>query len=155
MVAVPSAAPAAAPSLRRRPFAVIQGSLSSRKVARQAPVLAVLHKAADGLLIALGGSMIGLAALTVHWQSQWTRSYQELESAQVLEHRLQESVAQLERHHLTAARRPGQLIPTSIRQLVYLPSPSDDHKAAAALPLLGQVNATMLDVSQRTVRPGY
>jgi len=129
--------------------------LSSRKVARQAPVLAALHKAADGLLIACGGSMIGLAALTIHWQTQWTRSYHQLESSQVLEHRLQESVAQLERHHLAAARRPGQLIPTSIRQLVYMPSPSDQGKATAELPLLGQVNATMLDVSQRTVRPGY
>jgi len=102
---------------------VIRQSLSADKVARQAPLLAGLHRMADGLLLALGGSMVGLAALTLHWQGAWTHSFQQLEASQLLEHRFQESSAVLEHHHLAVARRPGKLVPTNIQNLIYLPSP--------------------------------
>ncbi len=152
VVAVPSSQSVT----RRRPLALIQGSLSSRRVARQAPWLAGLHKAADGLLLALGGSMLGLTALTLHWQGQWTQSYQKLESAQVLEHRLQEATAVLEQHHLREARRPGALVPTSIQRLVYLPAPSARAPVEPSpQALLRQVNATMGSVNHRLVHPGY
>ncbi|MEA5400001.1 hypothetical protein VB734_08120 [Synechococcus sp. BA-124 BA4] len=120
MVAVPSPQP----FFRRRSLELIQGSFSARRVVRQAPWLAGLHRASDGLLVALGLSMVGLTALTLHWQGQWTRSFELLESTQVLEHRLQESTAVLEQHHLAMARRPGLLVPTSLQRLIHLPSPS-------------------------------
>lgn len=104
-----------------RPLSLIEGSLSARKVVRQAPWLAGLHRITDGALVGLGVSMLGLSALTLHWQNQWGSSYRALESTQVLEHRLQESAALLEQHHLGAVRKPGWLVPTSSDQLVHLP----------------------------------
>jgi hypothetical protein len=108
---------------RTRPLALIQGSLSSRQAARRSPLLAGLHKAADGTLAGLGLCMLALSGLTLHWQNHWGQSFQRLESAQVLEHRLQESAALLEQHYLSAVRKPGWLVPTSSEKLIYLPRP--------------------------------
>ena len=107
----------------RRALKVIQGSLSARKVERQSPWLAGLHRVASGALVGLGVSVLGLSALTLHWQGEWARSYARLEASKDLEHRLQESAAQLERHHLVRGTRPGQLVPTSIERLIHLPEP--------------------------------
>lgn len=97
---------------------------------RQAPWLAGLHRLADGTLLGLGVAMLGLSALTLHWQNQWGRSYRLLEATQTLEHRLQESSAVLEQHHLGAVRKPGLFVPTSSHQLIHLaPVPA----AAAAV----------------------
>ena len=117
----------------RRPLSLIEGSLSARKVVRQAPWLAGLHRATDGTLAGLAIAMLGLSALTLHWQNQWGRNYQSLEATQVLEHRLQEASALLEQHHLGAIRRPGWLVPTSSDQLVHLAPPAAP--PASALPL--------------------
>ena len=122
MVASPLKQPASKPLAR--PLSLIEGSFSARKVVRQAPWLAGLHRVADGALVGLGVSMLALSALTLHWQNQWGRSYRDLETTQVLEHRLQESSAVLEQHHLGAVRRPGQLVPTSSSQLVHVAPPS-------------------------------
>ena len=108
---------------RSRPFALIQGSLSSRNAARRSPLLAGLHRAADGTLAGIGLCMLALSGLTLHWQNHWGQSFQKLESAQVLEHRLQESAALLEQHYLAAVRKPGWLEPTSSEKLIYLPQP--------------------------------
>lgn len=99
--------------------------MSARTVVRQAPWLAGLHRFTDGALVGLGVSMLALSALTLHWQNQWGRSYRALEATQVLEHRLQESAAVLEQHHLGAVRKPGWLMPTSSAQLVHLPVPPE------------------------------
>jgi hypothetical protein len=107
-----------------QPLQLIQGSLSAGRMARQAPWLAGLHRVADGALIGLGVSMLGLSALTLHWQNQWGSNYRGLEDTQNLEHRLQESAAVLEQHHLGAVRQPGWLVPTSSDQLVHLAAPS-------------------------------
>jgi hypothetical protein len=103
------------------PLQLIQGSLSGQKVARRAPWLAGLHRVADGALVGLGLCMLGLSGLTLHWQNHWGQSYQALEAAQVLEHRLQESAALLEQHHLSAVGKPGRLVPTASHQLIHLP----------------------------------
>jgi hypothetical protein len=100
-------------------------------VARQAPWLAGLHRVADGTLVGLGVCMLGLSALTLHWQNHWGKSFEQLESAQVLEHRMQESAALLEQHHLATMGKPGRLVPTSSHQLIHLPT----SKAAQATPL--------------------
>jgi fructosamine-3-kinase len=111
---------------------MIRGSLSARKVERRAPLLAGLHRVATGALAGLGLTMLGLSALTVHWQSRWARSYAELEASKTLEHRLQESSALLEQHHLGAIRRPGQLVPTSSERLIHLPEPEPSPQPATA-----------------------
>jgi hypothetical protein len=120
---------------RSRPLALIQGSLSSRQVARRSPLLASLHRAADGTLAGIGLCMLALSGLTLHWQNHWGQSFQQLESAQVLEHRLQESAALLEQHYLGAVRKPGWLVPTSSEKLIYLPKPADQQRTGPTLPL--------------------
>jgi hypothetical protein len=127
--------------------------MSAQKVARRSPVLAGLHRMADGLLLALGGSMIGLAALTLHWQGAWTDSFQRLEASQLLEHRLNESSAVLEQHHLAMARRPGQLLPTSIQKLIYLPAPGS--VATLPPPNNPSLQPTPPPTSIPLIRPGY
>jgi hypothetical protein len=124
--------------LQRRTLQLIQGSLSGRKLERRAPWITNLHRATDGTLAGLGICMLALSALTLHWQNQWGVSYQQLESSQVLEHKLQESAALLEQHHLGAVKRPGWLVPTSSEKLIYLPAPSAA-SGATGLPLLGSV----------------
>lgn len=126
-----------------RSLRVIQGSLSARKVERKSPLLAGLHRITTGALAGLGLSMLGLSALTVHGQNQWARAYASLEAARVLEHRLQESSALLERHHLTVLRRPGLVVPTSSERLIHLPAP-DPRKAQGPTSLLAKLRpATM------------
>lgn len=102
---------------------VIENSLSAGRVERRSPWLAGLHRVSTGMLAALGLSTLGLSALTLHWQNQWASSYNELEASKSLEHRLQESAALLEQHHLGAVRRPGQLVPTSSEKLIHLSQP--------------------------------
>lgn len=113
-------------SLRQRRTAsllLLEGALSARKVERQAPWLAGLHRLTTGALAGLGLSVLGLSALTLHWQNEWARSFVELDAAKTLEHRLQESAALLEQHHLAAVRRPGQLVPTRSENLIHLSEP--------------------------------
>ncbi len=110
--------------LRERPLHTIHGSLSGKKVERQSPLLASLHRVSTGALVGLGVSLLGLSALALHWQNQWAKNYDQLEAAKVLEHRLHESAAVLEQHHIGSMRRPGQLLPTSSENLIHLPEPN-------------------------------
>jgi hypothetical protein len=140
VVAIPVQQPASTP--RRpvsRPLQLIQGSLSARRMDRQAPWLASLHRIGDGTLAGLGLAVLGLSVLTLHWQGQWTNRFQELEAAQRLEHRLQESAAVLEQHHLAISGRPRHLEATSSEKLVYVAPPQPRQNAGFGS-LLGQVN---------------
>lgn len=123
------------PRSLRRPLQLIEGSLSARRIERQAPWLADLHRISTGALVGLGFSMLGLSALTLHWQNQWAHSFATLEAAKTLEHRLQESSALLEQHHLSLVRRPGLLEPTSSAKLIHLPE-LHSSRPRAPLPLL-------------------
>ncbi len=126
-----------------RSLRIIQGSMSARKVERQSPWLASLHRIATGALAGLGLSMLGLSALTIHWQNEWAHSFAELEASKVLEHRTQETSALLEQHHLGAVRRPGQLVPTSSERLIHLTQP-ETAAAAPSRPLLSQIRLGQL-----------
>jgi len=110
--------------LRAPSLQVLQGSLSARRVERQSPVLASLHRATSGVLAGLGLSVVVLSALSFHWQSVWAGNYNQLQASRTLEQKLQESSALLEQHHLSAVRKPGQLVPTSSQQLLHLVRPS-------------------------------
>ncbi|QPN60001.1 hypothetical protein H8F24_00310 [Synechococcus sp. CBW1002] len=136
------ASPSSPKPLRRAPIRrsleLIQGSMSPTRIARRSPWLAGLHRASDGALLGLGVAMLGLSALTLYWQAHWARSYQELETSQVLEHRLQEATAVLEQHHLGVARTPGLVEPTSSEKLVYLPAPQAE-AGRRGLPLLASI----------------
>lgn len=75
--------------------------------------------------------MLAMSALTLHWQHHWGQSYEQMESAQVLEHRIQESSALLEQHHLKAVRQPGRMVPTNTQKLIYLPTPKASVRSSA------------------------
>jgi hypothetical protein len=130
-----------------RPLELIQGSLSSRQADRQSPLLGNLHRIADGSLLGLGVAVLGLSGLTLHWQGQWTQNFQKLEAAQRLEHRLQETAAVLEQHHLGMTRKPALLEPTSSQKLVYLEPPATNEQP--------RLRALLAQVNPRQILPGY
>ena len=125
------------PGRRRstRSLQVIENSLSARRIERRSPWLAGFHRISTGALAGLGLATVSLSALTLHWQNEWASSYSQLEASKSLEHRLQESSALLEQHHLSLVRRPGLLEPTSSAKLIHLPEPRSS-RPRAPLPLL-------------------
>lgn len=117
---------------------VLKGSLSARRVERQSPLLAGLHRVSTGVLAGLGVAMVGLSTLSLHWQSVWSSNYADLQASRTLQQKLQESSALLEQHHLGAVRKPGLLVPTSSRQLIHLVPPRAG-TAAGPLSLLASL----------------
>ena len=97
--------------------------MSAQKVARQSPLLAGLHRVADGSLCGVVLAVVALSGLTLHWQHRWTMAFQQLENTRSLSHRLTESTANLERHLLQKASSPGTMVPTKVANLVYLDRP--------------------------------
>ena len=91
--------------------------------------------------------MLTLSGLTLHWQTQWARSYEQLEASQSLGQRMQESAAVLEQHHLGAVKRPGQLVPTNSENPIYLQSVKKSPQSQAAA-LLGSIQMA-------PIRSGY
>lgn len=148
VVAVPVQQPAEGQrSQANRPLELIQGSLSARKADRRSPWLGNLHRIADGSLLGLGVAVLGLSGLTLHWQGQWTQDFQKLEASQRLEHRLQESAAVLEQHHLAMTGKPTLLEPTSSEKLVYVDPPGS--------PTSSGFSSFLAQVNPRQILPGY
>ncbi|NOL46386.1 putative conserved membrane protein [Synechococcus sp. MIT S9220] len=156
MVAVPQSQPSSAqrPASRRpasrRPFEVIQGSLSARRVARKSPLLAGLHRTADGSLIGVFAAVLVLSGLTLHWQHRWTLAFRQLEMTREQAHRLTESTAMLERHLLERSQTPKQMVPTTVANLVYLDRPS----SASTKPGIDHL-AMLGSLLERTIHHGY
>ena len=156
MVAVPQSQPSSAqrPASRRpasrRPFEVIQGSLSARRVARKSPLLAGLHRTADGSLIGVFAAVLVLSGLTLHWQHRWTLAFRQLEMTRELAHCLTESTAMLERHLLERSQTPKQMVPTTVANLVYLDRPS----SASTKPGIDHL-AMLGSLMERTIHHGY
>ncbi len=151
MVAVPQSQPSSAKRpASTRPFEVIQGSLSARRVARKSPLLAGLHRTADGSLIGVFAAVLVLSGLTLHWQHRWTLAFRQLEMTRELAHRLTESTAMLERHLLERSQNPKQMVPTTVANLVYLDRPS----SASTKPGIDYL--TMLgSLMELTIHHGY
>ncbi len=151
MVAVPQSQPA----LQEHASAtgaleLIQGSLSAKRVARRSPLLAGLHRVADGSLIGVFTAVLALSGLTLHWQYRWTVAFQRLEDTRAVGHRLTESTAMLERYLLDRTHTPKSMVPTTASKLLYMDRPgvekiegSPDHLA-----FIG----SLLD---RSIRQGY
>lgn len=113
-------------------FELIQGSMSAQKMARKSPLLAGLHRVADGSLCGVVLAVVALSGLTLHWQHRWTLAFHQLEDTRSLSHRLTESTANLERHLLQKASTPGVMVPTKVSNLVYLDRPSVGSNTADA-----------------------
>ena len=127
MVAVPQTQPAPQEhSSATGAFELIQGSLSAKRVARRSPLLAGLHRAADGSLIGVFTAVLALSGLTLHWQYRWTVAFERLEDTRAVGHRLTESTAILERYPLAPTPTPKSKVPTTAETLVYHTPPSED-----------------------------
>ena len=110
------------------PLDLIQSSFSSRKVSRQFPLLAGLHRATDGALIGVLIAVALMSTLALHWQQLWTIAFTRLERTRDLAHRLTESTAMLERHLLLSTSLPKSMVPTKAINLLYLDSPKNNNQ---------------------------
>ena len=97
-----------------RSFQLFHGSFSPRKAARQFPLLAGAHRAADGALLGVLIVMAIMTTMALLWQHLWTVAFTRLEKTRSLVHRLTESTAMLERHLLQQARLPRSMVPTKV-----------------------------------------
>jgi len=115
------------------PLHFIQGSFSPKKVARQYPLLAGMHRAADGALWGVLIAVLVMSALSLHWRHLWTLAYTELETTRDLTQKLKYSTAMLEQHLLKRASLPLSMVRTNAKKLHYidntevLSSPNDLH----------------------------
>ena len=114
---------------QKRKLELLQGSLSAKRVERQAPWLAGLHRIADGGLVATGVAAVVLTGLTLHWQYRWGNDFRDLHAAQELQHRVQETISSLEQFHLLKARQPGALVATRSEDLLFVPKPPSASQA--------------------------
>ena len=131
---------------------LIQGSLSAERYARRSPLIGGLHRVADGSLLGLFAALAVLAGLTLHWQHRWTLAFQRLDATRLLAHRLTESTAVLEQHLLRGTRRPNELVPTKVINLVHLERPAPISDSSPAEPNLLRSLKTL---TQRRIRSGY
>ncbi len=104
-------------------FNLIHGSFSSRKVARQYPVLAGLHRATDGALCGVLIAVLIMSALSLHSRHLWIVAYRQLETTRDLTQKLKSSTAMLEQHLLKRASLPLSMVRTNAEQLHYLDNP--------------------------------
>ncbi len=102
---------------------LIHGSFSPRKVARQFPVLAGLHRATDGALLGVLVAVLVMSTLSLHWRHLWTVAYTQLETTRDLTHKLKYSTAMLEQHLLDRASLPLSMVRTNAEKLHYLENP--------------------------------
>ena len=104
-------------------FNLIHGSFSSRKVARQYPVLAGIHRATDGALCGVLIAVLIMTALSLHSRHLWIVAYRQLETTRDLTQKLKSSTAMLEQHLLKRASLPLSMVRTNAEQLHYLDDP--------------------------------
>ena len=102
---------------------LIHGSFSPRKVARQYPVLAGLHRATDGALWGVLVAVLMMSVLSLHWRNLWTVAYTQLEMTRELTHKLKSSTAMLEQHLLKRSRLPLSMVRTDAAKVHYLDNP--------------------------------
>ena len=116
--------PKSSVTINNGPFHLIQASFSTLKVSRQYPLIAGMHRAADGALVGVLLVVGTMAALTLHWQHLWTVAFTRLEMTRDLSHRLTDSTAMLERHLLNTSRLPMSMVRTKTDDLLYLEHPN-------------------------------
>ena len=107
------------------PLRLIHGSFSPKKVARQYPLLAGMHRATDGALLGVLIAVLMMSALSLHWRHLWTVAYTELEMTRELTQKLKYSTAMLEQHLLKRASLPLSMVRTNAEKLHYLDNPED------------------------------
>ena len=103
-----------------RSLRLIHGSFSPRKVARQYPLLAGVHRATDGALWGVLVAVLMMSTLSLHWRHLWTVAYTQLEMTRELTHKLKSSTAMLEQHLLKRTSLPLSMVRTNAAKLFYV-----------------------------------
>ena len=107
----------------------MKGPFSSNKIARRYPILAGLHRGIDGGLVGLLFCTAFMSALALHSQYLWTTSFSRLENTRELTHKLEESIANLERYLLKTITLPKIMVKTKSADLIYIDAPYTDSRA--------------------------
>ena len=132
------------------PLQLIQGSLSARRVARQSPVLAGLHRVVDGSLMGAFIAVTLMSTLTLHLQHRWTVAFRRVEVTRNLAHRLTESTAMLESDFLEKIRLPDSMVRTKTSNLLYLEQPSSTSRKKH-----GEIFSSLVELLDNHISYGY
>ena len=106
----------------------MKGSFSANKISRRYPILAGLHRGIDGGLVGVLICTALMSALALHSQYLWTMSFSRLENTRELTHRLEESIANLERYLLNSITLPKIMVKTKSADLIYIDAPRKDSR---------------------------
>ncbi len=104
-------------------FPLFTRSFTVKRIARKHPILAGFHRGIDGGLFGVIFCAALMSALALHSQYLWTRSFSRLETTRDLTHRLEESIANLERYLLLSVTMPKIMVETKSTDLLYIDSP--------------------------------
>ncbi len=98
-------------------------SFTVKRISRKYPILAGLHRGIDGGLIGVIFCAALMSFVALHSQYLWTRSFSRLEITRDLTHRLEESIAGLERYLLASVMMPKVMVQATSSDLLYIDSP--------------------------------
>ncbi len=104
--------------------ALFASSFKVKRISRKYPILAGLHRGIDGGLIGVIFCAALMSSVALHSQYLWTRSFSRLEITRDLNHRLEESIASLERYLLASVIMPKIMVQTKSTDLIYIDSPA-------------------------------
>tara|TARA_Y100001968_G_scaffold106116_1_gene95982 strand:- start:133 stop:558 length:426 start_codon:yes stop_codon:yes gene_type:complete len=102
---------------------IFKRSISNKKLSRQFPLLAALHRLTDGALIGFVCTVVAMSAISLHAQHLWTLSFSRLETSRDLIQKLKESISILESHFLESESLPEVLVETKTSHLIYINQP--------------------------------
>ncbi len=103
-------------------------SISSKKLSRQFPLLAALHRLTDGALIGFVCTVVAMSSISLHAQHLWTLSFSRLETSRDLIQKLKESISILESHFLESKNLSKYMVETKTSDLIYLEKPDTNRR---------------------------
>ena len=135
------------------PLSLIHGSLSTKKVSRQFPLLATFHKVSDGALLGALVAVGIMSTLALHWQHLWAVAFSNLETTRELSHRVMDSTSMIEQHLLQKADLPLSMVPTKAANLLYLDRP--DPKSSVNQNYIIKNLVLFKDIKTHPIHYGY
>ena len=107
---------------------LIRRSLINKRLSRDFPLLAALHRLTDGALLGFVVTVVAMSVISLHAQHLWTLSFTRLEASRNLIHKLKESISILESHFLDSKSLPSLMVETKTSNLIYLDKPNKNSR---------------------------
>ncbi len=127
-------------------------SFSTKKIFRNHPLLAGIHRGIDGALVGVIFCTALMSALALHSQYLWTRSFGRLERTRDLNERIEESITNLERYFLASPAFSEPMVPTKATDLLYLDAPVPEKTSFNFFPKLFEQLGVL---TSRPAKQGY